>query len=129
MDQNEYISALEIDANAVKIGRVVLDREALDVLDDIQTDLGDSYMKGLQRVSDILLDNCEDLPVEYGEALHLLQMLSNLRRDIWTLAWAVNPLPSDSGYSRRHCMADDESTAAVESMELAAANDNPDRQD
>lgn len=129
MDQNEYISALEIDANAVKIGRVVLDREALDVLDDIQTDLGEHYMEGLRRVSDILLDNCEDLPVEYGEALHLLQMLSNLRRDIWTLMWAVNPLPSDSGYSRRHCMADDESTADVESMELAAANDNPDRQD
>ena len=126
MDQNEYISAIEIDANAVKIGRVVLDSEALDVLDDIQTDLGDPYMEGLQRVSDILLDNCEELPVEYGEALHLLQMLSNLRRDIKTLVWAVNPLPSGSGYSRRHCTSGDECIAAVETMELAAANDNPD---
>lgn len=110
MDTTKDITAIEVRENSVKIGRVVLDSEALDVLDDIQTDLGDSYMKGLRRVSDLLLHNCEDLPVEYGEALHLLQMLSNLRRDIWTLAWAVNPLPPDSVYRRR--VADEEDSDA-----------------
>ena len=110
MDTTKDITAIEVRENSVKIGRVVLDSEALEVLGDIQADLGEHYMEGLRRVSDILLDNCEDLPVEYGEALHLLQMLSNLRRDIRTLMWAVNPLPPDSVY--RHRVADEEDSDA-----------------
>lgn len=125
MKETRNTPHIEKRENAIKIGNAVLDREALEVIEDIQDTLGDHYRTGLGRIQELLLDSCEDLPVEYDEAIHLLQMLSNLKRDIGTLMWAVNPLPPDSGYRRRNC-PEDEYLTAIEAMELADANDDPD---
>ena len=125
MKETKNTPHIEMRENSIKLGNAVLDREAIEVIEDIQGSLGDHYRSGLGRIQELLLDSCEDLPVEYDEAIHLLQMLSNLKRDIFTLMWAVNPLPPDSGYRRRRCPADEYRTA-LEAMATDEADDDPD---
>lgn len=101
MEKKSITSRIEIMDYAVKIDDAVLDSEVIEIIEDIQNDLGDHYRAGLGRIQGLLLDFCEDLPIEYDETVHLLQMLSNLRRDIRALMWGVNPLPPEMGYRRR----------------------------
>ena len=128
MDKTKETPQIEIGDNFIKIGNVVLDREALEILEDIQNDLGDHYRRTIGIVRNLILDSCEDLPIGYDETIHILQALSNLGRDINALMWAVNPLPPELSYSRRRrpdCDIDDMYRDTVEAMELADANDDP----
>lgn len=99
MAKTNNIQKIEITTNnIVKIGSVLLDNEAIALIDDLQTLGGDIYCKSLTRLSDLIIDNCDDMSVEYDEAMHLLQMLSNLRRDIRTLKYPRDPLATKTGF-------------------------------
>ena len=129
MGKTNNIQKIEITTNnIVKIGSVLLDNEAIALIDDLQTEGGDIYCKSLTRLRDLIIDNCDDMSVEYDEAMHLLQMLSNLRWAIRTLKYPRDPLATKTGFDmileQQGVKNAPEDTAAMDFAQCADSSDN-----